>query len=390
MHPGEGEIRAYLDQALGDSKSQAIKKHLESCAACRDLSTALQNRAQWIDTRLSNLTIDSPEILPAASARSHFKIETIHDEENNHMFKNIFRQFPRWAWITVAVILILGVALAFDPVRAIANSFLGLFRVEQVRVVEIDPENLPQALGNSSNLEYILSENVQFDGQGENQEVEDAAQASALAGIPLRLPTNLEDEPTFIVQPGGSATLNVDMDLVNAVLQDIGRSDIQLPEELDGAAIRITIPTAVAAQFGDCDIPALDQPPLDPDTPVKLPPVEPNNCITLLQMSSPAISGPPELDINQIGEAYLQLLGMGADEAAQFARNVDWTTTFVVPIPRYGVEYQEVTVDGVKGTLISQPSRNLYALVWVKDGILYSLGGTGDPSEGLLIAAALE
>jgi hypothetical protein len=63
---------------------------------------------------------------------------------------------------------------------------------------------------------------------------------------------------------------------------------------------------------------------------------------------------------------------MDPEEAASFARNVDWTTTFVIPIPRYGVEYQEIAVDGVTGVLIENYDA---MLLWVKDGVIYSING---------------
>jgi hypothetical protein len=46
-------------------------------------------------------------------------------------------------------------------------------------------------------------------------------------------------------------------------------------------------------------------------------------------------------------------------------------------------------VDGVTGTLISLRSDNRYSLLWVKDGIIYSLNGHGDPNQALNLAASL-
>jgi hypothetical protein len=49
-----------------------------------------------------------------------------------------------------------------------------------------------------------------------------------------------------------------------------------------------------------------------------------------------------------------------------------------------------VNVDGVTGTLISLRSdHNRYSLLWVKNGIIYSLNGHGDPNQALNLAASL-
>ena len=77
---------------------------------------------------------------------------------------------------------------------------------------------------------------------------------------------------------------------------------------------------------------------------------------------------------------------MTAEEAAQFTSNVDWTSTLVVPIPKNAASNQQVTVDGVTGTLIERPSDDApqFALLWIKDGIIYTIGGLGNNSEKAL------
>ena len=50
------------------------------------------------------------------------------------MFGNIFTRRYARVWTALAVIAVLALALSFPQVRAAANSFLGLFRVEKVTV----------------------------------------------------------------------------------------------------------------------------------------------------------------------------------------------------------------------------------------------------------------
>ena len=67
-----------------------------------------------------------------------------------------------------------------------------------------------------------------------------------------------------------------------------------------------------------------------------------------------------------------------------------WTTTFIVPIPQYSAEYEEVSVDGVTGTYIQRKYGSWYVLLWVKDGIVHSLSGPGSKAEALSIANSLK
>jgi hypothetical protein len=281
--------------------------------------------------------------------------------------------------------------LLFPPVRAAANSFLGLFRVEKFTVAQVNPGDLPKQLGSTSSFENLLSESVTIEESGEPQEVSNPAEASALAGIPVRLPDNVTGDLKLEVQPGATATFKIDLPRVRAVLDEIGRSDIGLPDEIDGATVEVVLPTAVAASYGICDhtSEAAREAGADPDDPSSVR----TFCTTLVQMVSPTVSAPPGLDVAGLGEAFLQLMGMSADEAAQFSQQVDWSTTLVIPIPRYGAEYQDVVVDGVPGTLIRQSLEQHapeYLLIWLKDGIVYALTGPGDGAHALEIAASLK
>jgi hypothetical protein len=79
----------------------------------------------------------------------------------------------------------------------------------------------------------------------------------------------------------------------------------------------------------------------------------------------------------------LEFTGMTSDQAAAFTQTVDWTSTLVVPIPKNAATYKQVSVDGVTGNLIQRPSDDApqFVLLWVKDGIVYSIGGLGTNSQ---------
>ena len=174
-------------------------------------------------------------------------------------------------------------------------------------------------------------------------------------------------------------------------MDELGISDPKLPAELDGAEVSLELPVAVAAAYGACEVSPemVREAGVDPDGPIP----DLSKCITLTQFPSPEISAPPGLDIARIGQSFLQVLGMTPEEAAQFGQSVDWTTTLVIPIPRYGTEYQEVLVDCVEGTLIMQSQRSEfphYLLIWIKDGIVYALTGPGDVQSAVELANSLE
>jgi len=118
------------------------------------------------------------------------------------LFQKIFSKPYRPAWIVGGIVAILAIALLFPPVRAAANSFLGLFRIEQFTVVQVNPGDLPKQLGSTSSFENLISDSVKIEELGDPQEVANATDAGALAGIPVRLPSNLTEELKLVVQPG--------------------------------------------------------------------------------------------------------------------------------------------------------------------------------------------
>jgi Putative zinc-finger len=391
MHLPEGQIKAYLDHELAAGEKERVEAHLATCPGCRQRADQLVSSGSDVSQQISALTPPPMRASSLATVRARLQ-NRIAEKEKITMRQKIFAPKYRPAWIALALVLVLGVALLFPPVQAIANSFLGLFRVQQFTVVQVNPGELPEQLGNSSQLETMFTNNVHIEEQGEAQDVASAEEASQLAGMPVRLPVGMNDEPALKVMPGAEITFDIDLQLTQAILSEIGRSDIQLPANLNGAQVQVTVDSAVAAMYGDCnfDPEQARQAGYDPDNP-ELPRLP--KCTTFAQMPSPAISAPPGLDLQKIGEAFLQVMGMSAEEAAQFAQTVDWTTTLVIPIPRFGTTYKEVPVDGVNGTLIIQNQEDRsdqYLLIWVKDGILYSLTGPGDGSSALRVANSLK
>ncbi len=390
MHLSDGEIRAYIDGETGLNTLQDARSHLEVCGQCQERAQTIEGRGRWLSQRMASLDAQPRRIRPAAAGRMRLRAFT-NEKENTAMLKRIFTRRYRAAWVALGAVAVLAIALAFPPVQAIANSFLGLFRIQRVAVVEVNPGNLPEQLGSSSQLEAFLTDAIQFEELGETQSAASAVEASQFAGIPVRLPGEMEGELVLKVHPGVHMSFRVDLPRVQAILDEIGRGDIRLPEEIDGATVTVDAFPSVAAMYGDCEA-ALEQARAGGHDPnygeaPRLP-----NCTTLVQMPSPEVNAPPGLNVTQVGEAYLQLLGMSPDEAQAFSETVDWTSTFVVPIPRYGTSTETVRVDGVEGAIIQQDLRDQtrqYLLIWVKDGMLYTLTGPGDLEDALGIAKTI-
>jgi len=299
------------------------------------------------------------------------------------MRHNVFSRRYRPAWIAAGLIVAFALSFSFAPVRALANDLLQLFRVQRIQFIEVDPSQLPsqEALeAAAGKLSGILEDQMTLDVEGSPRSV-DAATARAEAGFPVRLPAALDAEPEITLEPGLTAEMEIDLPRIRLLLAEMGYRDVDLPDTLDGATVGIQFETLVSATYGGCTS-------SDDGTWAQ-------GCIEYAQVPAPHVSAPPELDLDRLGQVYLQLLGLSAEEARQYSERVDWTTTLVVPLPQFAdLSYQNIDVDGVEGTLLRPSPHSRYAaeylLTWVKGGIVYALHGSGSTEEALAIVASLQ
>jgi hypothetical protein len=264
----------------------------------------------------------------------------------------------------------------------LAGSFLGLFRVQHIQVISYDPASLERYnnADNTQMLEAFFDQNMTTSEDGEFAKVNSRDEAAAIAGFTPRLPAGSE-VTSLGVGAGQTVEINIDSAMMNAGLESFGYTDVKIPADLDGEKIVATIPRSISAAFGSC--PESPDGSNDPD--------EIAGCIVLTQAPAPTVSAPDSFPVVQLGEVALQVLGMTPDEARQVSGSVDWATTLILPIPTGSdVQSHDVQVDGVMGTIILDQNDRYYAIVWVKDGILYGLTGQADSSPAFRLAETLE
>jgi hypothetical protein len=375
-HLNAGELRAALDGELAASKRQ----HLDACPACQKRMEQIRLQVRPVAERLSFLASPAQESAPAAlGALKRFQFRNTIRKENS-MLKRLFAS-PVLR-IGLAIVLILAIVLSIPATRALADQLLGLFRVQQVVVVPVDYTGLQQLTGNSAlgkQVSQLISGSLTSEQKpGAVLTASDANQASQMAGFTVRLPQG--SAPSRIsVENAAAFSFKIDRAKAQALLDEAGRSDLVLPASIDGADVSVKIPANVNVAYGTCPEPGTS------DTGVSLNGSAGRNypdCTILVELPSPTVSAPPDLNISQLAQIGLEFTGMTPDQAAAFTQTVDWTSSLVIPIPKNAATYQQVAVDGVTGTLIQRPADDApqYVLMWVKNGIIYAIGGLGTNS----------
>ena len=387
MHLSEDVLQQYLDGELPESESRIAEKHLNECANCGDSLAEMRKRANANHSRLDVL---SPVDKPMDGALFYARVMARKSEPPARKW--------RWkpAWAAAIAISVLVAGLYFRPVRAWATEFLSLFRVQQIAVLQFDPANLRQLekdfSGSDSErrMEKLLSDDAQVVERGKLEIVSSANDAARIAGFGVRFPGALVPTPQIQVHPAVDISFSVDVERLQAILDDAGRKDIRIPADLDGEMIRIGIPRSVTAFFGKC--PDLRE---RKENQKETKREEFKECKILAQLPSPTVVAPPTLNIAQLGTEMLKLFGLTDEQARQFSESIDWTSTLVVPLPvDHRMKFSEVDVNGVKGSMFAsrvlrEGATPAYRLLWIRDGILYALMGHGTSEEALSIARSI-
>jgi hypothetical protein len=342
-----------------------------------------QKNRQWLHGKMDSL--EPQDIPPIRVARA--KLELRIQEKEKSMWQKMFAQKYRPAWATFLVISVIVVSLSFPQVRAVASSFLGLFRVERIEAVGvgISLANLPAEMENHFRaLDNLLGDQLQVEEIVQPIEVQSATEASTMVGFPVRSPADPEGDTRMFYQSATSVKLVIDREEWQALLEGMGFDDFVLPESADGAEVKFNVPETVVIGIGDCEYNEINE--------VKVAGPETKNCTVFMQSNTPSIEAPPEIDINRAGQILLQVMGMSEEDAKEFSRRVNWATTLVVPIPN-DINYRNVKVEGADGILLEDlhaDGQAIYTLLWVKDDMFYALTGNGELLDALSFVRSLE
>lgn len=380
MHIPDGTLRAKLDGELNEADTLAAESHLNECARCRERARHVAAQAQRAGSLLAAL---SPPEEAVDTQRAWISFGARRGAAVPH--RPLWTQFWLWrpsaALGALATVVVLTLVVS-PPARAVAQRFLGLLRVRNVVVVPVERDFLAEGRGKL--IGQLLSESVSVTKEEAAQQVAGREQASRLAGFTVRLPASRSDVPRLTVQGAHGFQLTASAKRFETLTGALGRPDITLPAGLDGARVVVDIPRGVKAAYGVCP---------ENRSAARPPAADYSDCLIFAQVPSPTVITVPELDLAQIAAVGLELSGMTPEQAQAFSRAVDWTSTLAIPLPRDVVRYENVTVDGVAGVLITSDGMGRrpagWSLVWIKDGIVYSLVGFGSSSAALPAAESI-
>src|SRR5258708_2942296 len=212
-----------------------------------------------------------------------------------------------------------------------------------------------------------------------------------------------------MLESGAGMQMKLDRDRIQSIFDEAGRNDLQIPSSVDGATVGVRVPAGIMAFYGNCGDVASgrmfftsnvggasrNEPKSLPNSAAGTKPAQEADatCISLIELPSPVVSAPQEIDPAQIAQVALQFLGMSANDAANFTQTVDWTSTLVLPVVRGKSTYEQVHVNGNDAALlrpVNEAESARFSLMWVDNGIIFNLNGTGDDTTAINLASQLQ
>ena len=225
----------------------------------------------------------------------------------------------------------------------------------------------------------------------DDQPVADVAAASRIAGFGVSLPVSRKDKASLSVVGGHEVTMRVNRPQLATILREAGRQDVIIPSSLHGAPVTVKTPRGVRAQYGHCPLPT----PATIQGQIQGPPpasTDNGDCVVLTERPATTVDAPAGLDPALLVGIGLELSGMSPNQAQAFERTFDWRSTLSVSLPRFMRSYDSVSVNGAPGVLFGMGFRRgpSYQLIWVKQGLVYSLVGYGNSADAVPLANSLK
>ncbi|HEX6254707.1 MAG TPA: hypothetical protein VFZ70_02750 [Euzebyales bacterium] len=339
--PTDGRLRAYIDDRDG-----SIAVHIASCGTCSGRLQVISDDAAFAGEAIAGLDGDAGVSDGDADA-AHRAVTTVYDTgpvaEQPPAVDHA--RGPRVPLSTAAGLLALAVVAlaAFTPVgRAAAADFLASFRAERFQVVTFDPE---RPIDHAEDVEGLADiADVEVDGPRTGTTVVDSvAEASEVAGFVPAEATSLPDGASLTaVHAAAPKTVRLRLRADRAP---------DLPAALDGAEVVVSVPGMVGSMY------------------------EVDGGTLVVGEAGQLTVDATGADLADIRAYLLGRPEVPQDLAAQLLAIDDWTTTVPIPIPVDEVVWDETTVGGAPGLMLSDPLGS--GLLWQVDGRVHAVGAEG-------------
>ena len=373
QHLDDGALRRALDDPW--SLTDEATTHLETCHTCAARKSAIAadaaDVAAALDATVPDADVDAAYARFASGRGSSGRTASL---GASPVFPARRYLVPVAAGIAAVAAVLL---LAFTPVGTVAQNFLTVFEPHQfvaVPVTRAQLEVLPDLRSFGTVVQQV---------QPEHREAATSGQASALTGLPVRMPSWVPagvPRPMHIVAVSrGVGTFTFSAAKARAFAIKSRKSIPPMPRDLDRSTLTLQVGPMVVVAFGP--MPDEGRQSAEDDDRA-MPP------LTIVQAAAPRVTS-TGANAREIEDYLLAMPGVAPQLAAEIRAIGDPDTTMPVPVPVDKAFAQDVAIDGVRGLGIGDETGVGGIIVWQKNGIVYGVGGTLPQSALLQVARSL-
>jgi len=366
-HLSDGTLRRIYDEPL--ALTAADQAHFDGCAECKPRFNAIANGAR-ATTGLLRVPAFEPQSR-AALVAVQARIKREETARPPRWYERwLDRSSPRWRpMATPAIAVLLAAALlAGLGVSGVAQSLVRIFETKQLQAVTVSPSDFAQstALLDYGQVKWLPE-------APKVQQLTEAAAAQTQSGLPVLLPASLPNGVSGPVSYGvvshATGSLTFDAARLQASASKTGVHVSPMPSTIDGSTLVVNAGPALIEVWGFAGGSGMNVPTLV-IAQTRVPTVDSNGATTA-QLENYLLSQP----------------GVPPELAAQVRAIKDPSTTLPIPIPKGLATTESVQVNGTPATLITAVLGA--GVVWVKNGVIYAVGGQLTPDQVLAIATSL-
>ena len=367
-HLSDGTLRRIYDEPL--ALTALDQAHYDGCAECKARFESIANTARST-TALLSVPGFTPE--PAAALRSvRARIRTEEAARPPRWYDRwLDRTAPRWRpMATPAIAVLLAATLLTGlAVTGVAQSLFRIFEPHSLTAVQVSPSDFA---GTGAILDY--GQVKWLPDAPKLQQLSDATAAQTQSGLPVltpaSLPKGVSGPVSFGVVSHATGSLTFDAERLRASAAENGVKVNPMPSSINGSTLLVNGGPALIEVWG-----------LSANTNGKQMPT-----LVIAQTRVPTVDS-TGATAAELEDYLLSQPGVPPDIAAQLRAIKDPSTTLPIPIPKGLATTEPVEVNGASGLLIKAVLGA--GVVWVKNGVIYAVGGQLTPDQVLAIATSL-
>ena len=367
-HLNDGKLRRIYDEPL--ALTAAEQAHFDACADCKTAFGAIANTA-----RAATALLSVPEFEPQVAAALPRVLKRIRAEEAARppRWYEVWadRALPRWRPLATPAIAVLLAAALVTGVAATGAlpTLLRIFEPHTLATVQVSPSDFAAT---GAVLDY--GQVKWLPDAPKLQQLSDAAAAQTQSGLPVlmpaSLPTGVSGPVSYGVVSHATGSLTFDAQRLRASAAAKGVKMSPMPSSIDGSTLVVNGGPALIEVWG------LSGTSGQPQVPT----------LVIAQTRVPTVDS-SGATVSQLEDYLLSQPGVPPDIAAQIRAIKDPSTTLPIPIPTGLATTESRQVNGTPAVLIKAVLGA--GVVWVKNGVIYAVGGQLTPDQVLAIATSL-